>query len=60
MAKNEENLRKISRADVKMFKISNRKGFAVICRNNLTEGKTEDQALARMNKALKRTGFTLG
>jgi hypothetical protein len=28
--------------------------------NNLTEGRTLAQALARMNKALKRSGYTLG
>jgi len=59
MAK-EIELKKLSMHEAKIFKIKNRKGFAIICKDNLTEGKTEPQALARMNKALKRTGHTLG
>ena len=38
----------------KIFKIKNRKGYAAICSNHLTEGRTPDQALARMEKALRR------
>lgn len=38
----------------KVFKIKNRKGFAAICANHLTEGKTPQQAKERMLKALKR------
>ncbi len=45
---------KIGKCDVKVFKIKNRKGFAAICCNNLTEGKTPKEACMRMEKALKR------
>ena len=54
------SLKKVPMAQVTNFKIKNRKGFAVICKNNLTEGRTVSQALDRMNKVLKRTGHTLG
>jgi hypothetical protein len=37
------------------FKIKNRSGYAAICSGHLTEGRSKEQALARMNKALKRT-----
>jgi hypothetical protein len=60
MAKKTKTLKKVSKAKVKTLKIKNRKGYAAICMNNLTEGRTVPQALARMNKALKRTGHTLG
>ncbi|MFH1665142.1 MAG: hypothetical protein ABIA77_03235 [Candidatus Omnitrophota bacterium] len=53
-------LNKISMSEVKTFKIRNRKGYAAVCKDNLTEGVTVDQALERMNKALKRMGLTLG
>jgi len=52
-------LEKIPESDMKIFKIENRKGYAAICRNNLTEGETIAQAQDRMNKALKRMGFRL-
>lgn len=59
MAK-EKKLKKVPRSQVTTFKIKNRKGYAMICKNNLTEGTTPKQALDRMNKALKRIGCTLG
>lgn len=59
MARKIKKLRKISRKEAKVFKINNRRGYAAICRNNLTEGTTVPQAIARMNKALKRIGCTL-
>ena len=59
MAK-EVNLMKLSMREANIFKIKNRKGFAVICKDNLTEGATIPQAIDRMNKVLKRTGCTLG
>ena len=40
---------------IAVFKIKNRNGFAAICSEHLTEGRSKEQALARMNKALKRT-----
>lgn len=49
-----KNYRKISKSQVKVFKIKNRRGYAATCMNNLTEGSTVPQALYRMNKALRR------
>jgi len=46
-------------ATVTVFKIANRKGFACICMNNLTEGATPSQAYERMIKAVKRQGHVL-
>ncbi len=40
---------------IKVFKIKNRSGYAAVCDDHLTEGKTESEALDRMLKALKRT-----
>lgn len=55
-----KQFKKVPMSQVKIFSIKNRKGVAVICKDNLTEGSTRNQALERMNKALKRMGFTLG
>ena len=46
---------KIGKRTVKIFKIVNRSGYAAICEDHLTEGTTQQQALARMVKALSRT-----
>ena len=54
-----KNLRKLSARKVTIFKIKNRRGHAAICMNNLTEGSTPAQAIARMAKAVKRAGFEL-
>ena len=59
MAK-EKALRKIAMSQAAIFKIKNRKGYAVICKENLTEGATKPQAIDRMNKVLRRTGLVLG
>ena len=40
---------------ITVFKIKNRSGYAAICSEHLTEGKSKPEALARMVKALKRT-----
>lgn len=45
---------KILGRQVKIFKIKNRRGFAALCNDHLTEGRTTQLALARMEKALKR------
>ena len=45
----------ISQRDIKVFKIKNRSGYAAICDDHLTEGKSEAEALDRMTKALNRT-----
>lgn len=44
----------ISIKKAKIFKLKNRKGYACICLNHLTEGRTVVQAYDRMTKALKR------
>ncbi|MFA6218103.1 MAG: hypothetical protein WDL87_10685 [Candidatus Omnitrophota bacterium] len=46
---------KIGHLEVKIFKIRNRTGYAAICCDHLTEGKTEQEAFDRMVKALRRT-----
>lgn len=40
---------------IQIFKIKNRRGYAALCAYHLTEGKTPEEAKARMQKALKRT-----
>ncbi|MBD3296246.1 MAG: hypothetical protein GF392_02625 [Candidatus Omnitrophica bacterium] len=60
MAEKQVKLKKVPASQVNVFKIRNRKGYAVICRDNLTEGTTRKQAMERMDKALKRMGLILG
>lgn len=45
---------KIGQKTVNIFKIKNRRGFAAICADCLTEGNTAQQAYARMVKAVSR------
>lgn len=45
---------KIGKQNVKIFKIKNRRGFAAICSSHLTEGRTTQEACARMVKAMRR------
>ncbi len=45
---------KIGKNSIKIFKIKNRRGFAAVCSNCLTEGNSSKEALARMAKALRR------
>ena len=59
MVKKAKKLKKIPMSQAKVFKIKNRKGYAITCKSNLTEGRTRAQAISRMNKVLKRTGHTL-
>jgi len=40
---------------VQIFKIKNRKGYAAVCFDHLTEGKSADEAYERMVKALRRS-----
>jgi hypothetical protein len=44
---------------INVFKIKNRKGYAAICDQHLTEGVTPTQARDRMEKALRRKKKTL-
>jgi hypothetical protein len=46
---------KIGHLDVNIFKIANRAGYAAICCDHLTEGKTQEEAYDRMVKALRRS-----
>jgi len=45
---------KIGKLSVKIFKIKNRKGYAALCSDCLTEGATKDEAYNRMVKAIRR------
>jgi len=46
---------KIGHLKVDIFKIKNRVGFAAVCFEHLTEGKTPQEAYGRMVKALRRS-----
>jgi hypothetical protein len=46
---------KIGHLKVHIFKIKNRRGYAAVCYDHVTEGKTSQQAYERMAKALRRT-----
>jgi len=46
---------KIGHLKVQIFKIKNREGFAAVCFDHLTEGKSAQEAYARMVKALRRS-----
>ncbi|MFA5196539.1 MAG: hypothetical protein WC330_01510 [Candidatus Omnitrophota bacterium] len=42
---------------IKIFRIKNRRGYACIFSNHLTEGKSVVEAYDRMIKALRRSGI---
>lgn len=46
---------KILGKEVRVFRIKNRKGYAAVCSDHLTEGSSAAQAVDRMSKALRRT-----
>jgi len=46
---------KIGHLDVQIFKIRNRRGYAAVCCEHLTEGASEQEAYDRMVKAVRRT-----
>jgi hypothetical protein len=46
---------KVKTSCIRIFNIKNRKGYAAICKDHLTEGKTLYQVYERMLKALKRS-----
>lgn len=48
-------IEKIGHLKVEVFKIKNRAGFAAVCFDHLTEGKTPQEAYERMVKALRRS-----
>ncbi len=45
---------KIEKFTVKIFKMRNRRGYAALCHDCLTEGATKNQAYDRMVKAIRR------
>ena len=59
MASRQKTLKRLSVREVQFFKIVNRKGFAAIAKNNLTEGRTVYQAYTRLVKACRRRGYEL-
>ena len=59
MAKKKRVLRKLGVGAVTLFKLANRRGFAAIARNNLTEGRSSAQAYSRLVKACRRRGYEL-
>jgi hypothetical protein len=52
-------LKKISKSKIQIIKLRNRRGYAAICLNNLTEGLTPAQAISRLKNPLKRMGLEL-
>jgi hypothetical protein len=48
-------IEKVGHLKVQIFKIKNRKGYAAVCFDHLTEGKSADEAYERMVKALRRS-----
>lgn len=54
-----KTFKKMPASKVTIFKIKNRKGYAAVALNNLTEGKTPVEAFNRMVKAVKRAGYEL-
>jgi hypothetical protein len=46
---------KIGHLKVDIFKIKNRRGYAAVCWEHLTEGKSPEEAYERMTKAIRRT-----
>ena len=49
----------ISVKKIRIFKMKNRKGYAALCLNHLTEGKTLYQVYDRMLKALRRSKVSI-
>ena len=52
-------MKKLSKSRVQVIKLKNRKGYAALCLNNLTEGASPAQAVARLKHPLKRMGYEL-
>ena len=50
--------RKVGHLKVEIFKIKNRRGYAAVCFEHLTEGRNPEEAYGRMIKALRRTNRT--
>ena len=54
-----KTLRRLSVQAVTAFKIANRKGYAMVCMNHLTEGASLVRAYSRLVKACRRRGYEL-
>lgn len=52
-------LRSISASQIKVFRIRNRRGWAAVCLDNLTEGKSAAEAVGRLKHPLRRMGYAL-
>jgi hypothetical protein len=48
-------IEKVGHLKVEIFKIKNRKGYAAVCFDHLTEGASAAEAYERMVKALRRS-----
>ncbi len=55
----QKTLRKINAKQVKVFKVRNRRSYAAICLDNLCEGTSPKQAIARLYHPLRRMGYEL-
>ena len=47
-------MKKIGKRKVTIFKMKNRRGYAAVCSDCLTEGRSATQAFDRMVKAISR------
>jgi hypothetical protein len=53
------SLKPVSVDQIMIFKIRNRQGYAAMCLENLTEGKTPEEAFQRLLHPLRRMGHAL-
>ena len=51
-----KKIKKIRAAQVRVFKIKNRRGLAGLCMDHLTEGSSKPQVLARMRLLRNKQG----
>ena len=49
----------IGKFQVKVFKMKNRKGYAALCNDCITEGASKNEAYDRMVKAIRRVTKSL-
>ncbi|MBD3264536.1 MAG: hypothetical protein GF375_05505 [Candidatus Omnitrophica bacterium] len=49
----------VSPKKIKIFKIRNRKGYAAVCLDHLTEGKSLSEVYSRMVKAIRRNNISV-
>ncbi len=58
-SKQDQALKPVDPWRIVVFKISNRQGYAAICMGNLCEGKSPEEAFARLLHPLRRMGYSL-